>query len=93
MAHSLSHATKHPRLLTFDDNSFKTDSSLLSHWSCFAAGMARFVCHDPQNVFDCIPCDVVASVVLLSAAALHAVNPFTCSCFQYLPGGAHARGL
>ncbi|EIE27188.1 hypothetical protein COCSUDRAFT_55211 [Coccomyxa subellipsoidea C-169] len=28
--------------------------------------------HDPQNVFDCIPCDVVASVVLLSAAALHA---------------------
>ncbi len=39
------------------------------------AGMARFVCHDPRNVFDIIPCDVVASVVLLSAAALHAVNP------------------
>ncbi|CAL8462842.1 g2376 [Coccomyxa elongata] len=36
----------------------------------FASGMARFMCHDPRNVFDCVPCDVVASVVLLSGAAL-----------------------
>lgn len=44
----------------------------LKRWE--TAGMARFVCHDPRNVFDVIPCDVVASVVLLSAAALHLVT-------------------
>ena len=60
--------------------------------------MARHVCHDPANVFDVIPCDVVASVVLLSAAALHSVisgdlHPsrliffaaYNCMAFQGIP--------
>ena len=36
--------------------------------------MARFACDNPANVFDVIPCDVVASVLLLSASDLHMVN-------------------
>ena len=34
------------------------------------AGMARFTCHNPHNVYDIIPCDVVASTILAAAAAL-----------------------
>ncbi|KAK9907611.1 hypothetical protein WJX75_006988 [Coccomyxa subellipsoidea] len=48
-------------------NSAGVPSAILA----FSSGMARFACHDPANVFDCIPCDVVASVVILSASALH----------------------
>lgn len=33
------------------------------------AGMARFTCHDPNNVWDLVPCDTVASTILLTAAA------------------------
>ena len=33
------------------------------------AGMARFTCHNPNNVVDLVPCDVVASTILLTAAA------------------------
>ncbi len=36
------------------------------------AGMARFSCHDPHHVYDLIPCDTVASVILLAAAAASA---------------------
>ena len=32
-------------------------------------GMARFTCHNPNNVVDLVPCDVVASTILLTAAA------------------------
>jgi hypothetical protein len=46
----------------------------MSTTGAWPAGMARFACHDPANVFDCIPCDVVASVVILSASALHTVD-------------------
>ena len=42
------------------------------------AGMARFTCHDPYNVWDLVPCDVVASTILLTAAA-------TCSKANILP--------
>ena len=34
------------------------------------AGMARFTCHDPHNVYDVIPCDLVASGILVAACAL-----------------------
>ncbi len=34
------------------------------------AGMARFTCHDPNNVWDLVPCDTVASAILLTAAAI-----------------------
>ncbi len=34
------------------------------------AGMARFTCHDPNNVWDLVPCDTVASCILLTAAAV-----------------------
>ena len=36
------------------------------------AGMARFTCHDPYHVVDAVPCDTVASVILLAAAATSA---------------------
>ena len=39
-----------------------------------AAGMARFTCHDPHNVYDVIPCDLVASNILVSACALTQVR-------------------
>jgi hypothetical protein len=32
--------------------------------------MARFTCHNPHNVYDVIPCDLVASNILVSACAL-----------------------
>jgi fatty acyl-CoA reductase len=38
----------------------------------FASGMATFSCHDPDNVFDLVPCDVVASAVLGAAAGVAA---------------------
>jgi len=38
----------------------------------FASGMATFSCHDPDNVFDLVPCDVVAAAVLGAAAAVAA---------------------
>ena len=38
------------------------------------AGMARFTCHDPHNIYDVIPCDLVASSILISAAALQQVR-------------------
>ena len=34
--------------------------------------MARFTCHDPHHVVDAVPCDTVASVILLAAAATSA---------------------
>ena len=33
------------------------------------AGMGRFMCHDPRHVTDTVPCDVVASAILLTTAA------------------------
>ena len=39
------------------------------------AGMARFTCHDPHNVYDVIPCDLVAANILVSACALTHVRP------------------
>ena len=42
--------------------------------SCWAAGMARFTCHNPQNVYDIIPCDIVASTILAAAALLQQVS-------------------
>jgi hypothetical protein len=36
--------------------------------------MARFTCYNPFNVYDVIPCDTVASVILLAGAALHQVR-------------------
>ncbi len=38
------------------------------------AGMARFTCHDPHNVYDVIPCDLVASGILVAACALTKVR-------------------
>ena len=38
------------------------------------AGMARFTCHDPHNVYDVIPCDLVASGILVAACALTQVR-------------------
>ena len=38
----------------------------------FASGMATFSCHDPDNVFDLVPCDVVAAAVLGAAAGVAA---------------------
>ena len=37
-------------------------------------GMARFTCHDPHNVYDVIPCDLVASGILVAACALTKVS-------------------
>ena len=34
------------------------------------AGMARFTCHDPRSVWDLVPCDTVASAILLTAATV-----------------------
>lgn len=51
-----------------------SDLDIWALWAAWGAGMARFMCHDPHNVFDCVPCDVVASVVLLSGAALQQVS-------------------
>lgn len=36
--------------------------------------MARFTCHDPHNIYDIIPCDLVGSGVLVSAVALAQVG-------------------
>ncbi len=38
------------------------------------AGMARFTCHDPHNIYDIIPCDLVGSAVIMSAVALAQVS-------------------
>lgn len=35
--------------------------------------MARFTCHDPHNIYDIIPCDLVASNILVCACALSQV--------------------
>eukprot|EP00884_Botryococcus_braunii_P019626 jgi/Botrbrau1/6347/Bobra.0098s0006.1 len=37
----------------------------------FASGMARFSCHDPNHVWDLIPCDMVGSLILAAGAALY----------------------
>ena len=37
---------------------------------CTIAGMARFTCHDPHNIYDIIPCDLVGSAVIVCAVAL-----------------------
>jgi hypothetical protein len=33
--------------------------------------MARFSCHDPNHVWDLIPCDMVGSLILAAGAALY----------------------
>ena len=38
------------------------------------SGMARFTCHDPHNIYDVIPCDLVGSAILVSACALQQVQ-------------------
>ena len=43
------------------------------------AGMARFTCHDPNSVWDLVPCDTVASCILLTATA---VTSKVCSTFR-----------
>ncbi len=40
----------------------------------YSAGMARFTCHNPHNVYDIIPCDLVASSILVACAALQQVR-------------------
>ena len=40
-------------------------------FSC--SGMAQFSCHSATSAFDVMPCDLVASNVLVAAAALHQV--------------------
>lgn len=35
--------------------------------------MARFSCHDPNHVWDLIPCDMVGSLILAAGAALYKV--------------------
>ena len=42
--------------------------------------MARFTCHDPHHVVDAVPCDTVASVILLAAAATSARVAILLSC-------------
>ena len=49
----------------------QTMSDIVSHCG---AGMARFTCHDPHNVYDVIPCDLVASGILVAACALTKVS-------------------
>ena len=53
---------------------------LLGRWlrlmltDCTCAGMAQYTCHNPHNVYDIIPCDVVGSVIMGAAAALDQVR-------------------
>ncbi|BDA50523.1 probable fatty acyl-CoA reductase 1 [Coccomyxa sp. Obi] len=49
---------------------FGNAAGLTSATLAFATGMARFTCHDPHNIYDIIPCDLVGSGVLMSAVAL-----------------------
>ena len=45
--------------------------------------MARFTCHDLHSVYDFIPCDLVASTILLSACALAQVCQAGCLVLQW----------
>ncbi|EIE20590.1 hypothetical protein COCSUDRAFT_48572 [Coccomyxa subellipsoidea C-169] len=49
---------------------FGNAAGLTSATLAFATGMARFTCHDPHNIYDIIPCDLVGSAVIMSAVAL-----------------------
>lgn len=46
----------------------------MSDAGAVCTGMARFTCHDPHNIYDIIPCDLVGSGVLVSAVALAQVG-------------------
>jgi hypothetical protein len=49
--------------------------------------MARFTCHDPHNIYDVVPCDLVASTILVCACALVQVATLlACDSFVLLIG-------
>lgn len=54
-------------------------------------GMARFTCHDPHNIYDIIPCDLVGSGVLVSAAAVAQVWNACIAPLQSFPQGCIGR--
>lgn len=52
------------------DNGMLVLPSIMTLCACRYGGMVRFTCHDLHTVYVFIPCDLVASNILLSACAL-----------------------